>query len=82
MLSILGNEQLVQQMLAGGPPLEVQIELEKDAKTVSGLAWSSSNGPPLQITPGSTVSAAVVYREDRPVDLLVPLYQTWIVGSK
>lgn len=78
----LGDPQLAQEMLAGGAPIEITIELKRDPSTPSGLAWSSSTGPPTTVTPGSTAYVAVIVNEIRPVDLVVPLYETWIGGSR
>lgn len=77
-----GDPQLTEEMLAGGAPIEIAIELTRDPSTVSGLAWSSSSGPPVKITSGTTVLASIIVREIPPVDLIVPIYETWIAGKR
>lgn len=72
------NTELVDSLLSGGAPLELLIELTKDDKTPSGLKWSSSKGPPVRITPGAEAQVAVTTRDVHPVDLIVPLAQTWL----
>ncbi|QLH38211.1 MAG: NHLP bacteriocin system secretion protein [Defluviicoccus sp.] len=76
--SIVGNESVVQQIMAAGPPIQIVVSLERDPATVSGLKWSSSVGPPIPITPGTMANVRVTVRNDRPVDLVVPIYETWV----
>jgi HlyD family secretion protein len=77
----LGNAPLVSQLLEGGPSIELLVELKSDPQTASGVQWSSSVGPPLRITPGTTGLATVIVRRIRPVDLVIPIVKTWIGGS-
>ncbi len=76
-----GDPQLTEEMLAGGAPIEIKIELETDPSTASGLSWSSSHGPPVEITSGTTVLADIIVREIQPIDLVVPIYETWIASK-
>ena len=75
------NQSLVSQLLEGGPSIELLVELKSDPQTASGVQWSSSVGPPLRITPGTTGLATVIVRRIRPVDLVIPIVKTWIGGS-
>jgi HlyD family secretion protein len=81
LLSTFGDPNLVDQMMAPGPMIQLTIELDRDPSTKSGLAWTSSRGPPVAVTPGSEVTISVIVNEDRPVDLIVPIYETWLAGS-
>ncbi|MBT3810898.1 MAG: NHLP bacteriocin system secretion protein, partial [Rhodospirillaceae bacterium] len=76
----LENEQLVEQMLSNGAPIEILLELKSDSKTISGLDWSSSVGPPIKVTAGTTALATVTVREVAPIDLVVPIVETWVSG--
>jgi HlyD family secretion protein len=76
----LENEKLVEQMLANGAPIEVLLQLKSDPKTASGLDWSSSVGPPIQITAGTTALATITVRDVAPIDLVVPIVETWVSG--
>jgi HlyD family secretion protein len=76
--AILSNEDLVEQMLEAGSPIEVRLDLSQDPATTSGLKWSSSQGPDIKITPGTTAVAAITVENRRPIDLVVPLYETWL----
>lgn len=55
-----------------GTLLLAEVEILTDPKTESGLAWSTREGWPGEIGPGVQCSLQVVYREDRPVELLYP----------
>ena len=78
LLARLGNEALVAEMMAAGPPIAVIISLDRDPDAVSGLAWSSSYGPPVTITSGTTAAASVTAQSVVPVGLLLPIIQTWL----
>jgi HlyD family secretion protein len=72
MRRVLQNDQLVQQLLAGGAPIEVRIALERDAGNASGFAWSASRGPEASISAGSIVSGQVVVDHRRVIGWLLP----------
>lgn len=78
---VLGNDSVVSQMFSNGPVIQAVIALSQDPRTVSGLAWTSSQGPPFTVTPGSMASVDVTVMEDRPVDLVIPIYETWIATN-
>ncbi len=80
LLERFGNDELVEQMLDGGAPIEILIDLKTDPNTISGLDWSSSNGPPVSITPGTTALATVTVQTVRPIDLFIPIAKTWVTG--
>jgi HlyD family secretion protein len=72
MMSVLGNDPLVQSITAAGPVTEVRIDLDP-APTASGFKWSSREGPPLKISSGTLCSAQIVTAHDRPITLVVPM---------
>jgi HlyD family secretion protein len=72
MRRVLQNDQLVQQLLAGGAPIEVRIALGRDAGNASGFAWSASRGPEASISAGSIVSGQVVVDRRRVIGWLLP----------
>lgn len=76
----LNNSELVEQMLAAGAPIEIVVDLKTDPTTTSGLDWSSSDGPPVKITPGTTALATINVQEVVPIQLVIPVVQTWITG--
>ncbi|MCB8822126.1 NHLP bacteriocin system secretion protein [Microvirga rosea] len=78
LMNVIGDETLVSQLMAGGAPIEVQLSLESDPNTPSRLKWTSSSGPPVQITPGTTAQAMIRVQRERPISLVIPLAQTWL----
>ena len=72
MTRLLGNEALVQRLMQEGPPIQVNVTLEKDPKTPTGYRWSSSTGPSIRISSGTLATGSVVVREERPINLVVP----------
>lgn len=71
MARYLQNDQLVEQLSAEGPPIEMRIRLRR-AENSSGFAWSSSQGPERPITRGTLLEGAVVI-ENRPlIDVILP----------
>ena len=73
MLSLIGNAEVVATLAAQGPTLEVVTALTPAPGTFSQYQWSSSQGPPLQITAGTTMTARVVVERRAPMTYLLPL---------
>lgn len=73
MLSLLGNQRLVQSFTEKGAPIAVEAALELDAQTKSGFLWSSSKGPPFEIRSGTLCTARVITQEQPPITLVIPL---------
>jgi HlyD family secretion protein len=69
---VLGNEALVEKLMKEGPPIQVNVALDRDAATPTGYRWSSSTGPSLSISSGTLATGAVVVREERPIRLILP----------
>jgi HlyD family secretion protein len=69
----LGNEALVTRLMAEGPPVQINVELERDPATPTGYRWSSSRGPDLKISSGTLAAGGVVVRRERPIRLVIPL---------
>jgi HlyD family secretion protein len=69
---LLGNEALVEKLMKEGPPIQVNVALDRDASTPTGYRWSSSIGPSLSISSGTLASGAVVVREEKPIRLILP----------
>ena len=69
---LLDNDQLTNQLLSGGPVLQVIVQFVPDPKTVSGFKWSSPKGPPYQLTHGTLASAQVIVSQQRPISLVLP----------
>jgi HlyD family secretion protein len=72
MVRVLGNEALVAKLMEQGPPIQVNVALDRDASTPTGYRWSSSTGPSLSISSGTLANGAVVVREEKPIRLILP----------
>lgn len=72
MVRLLGNEALVERLMKEGPPIQINVSLERDPKTPTGYRWSSSMGPDVRISSGTLATGSVVVRQERPIDLVIP----------
>lgn len=72
---VLSNEKLVQTLTAGGPRIEVVVSLHEDPETVSRFAWTSSAGPPLEVTAGTPCSASVLLDHRLPISYVLPIFK-------
>lgn len=77
---IIGNEQLANTLSEGvsknGALVQVFVELEKDSNTISGYKWSSSNGPPLKISSGTTTQVRVQIGQLAPISYVIPIFRS------
>ena len=78
MIAIIGNENLANSITQslGGAPMQIFASLEQDPKTVSGYEWSSSNGPPLQISSGTTAQVRIQVGQQAPISYVIPLFKS------
>lgn len=72
MRRILRNDQLVDQLLLGGAVTEVQVALERDPATPTGLRWSTSRGPDGGVGIGTLTGARIVIDRRPVLDWLLP----------
>ncbi|HZF09828.1 MAG TPA: NHLP bacteriocin system secretion protein [Thermoanaerobaculia bacterium] len=72
MTRLIGNEALVTKLMKEGPPIQIEVALDRDAATPTGYRWSSSRGPNLKISSGTLATGSVIVREQRPVSLVIP----------
>jgi HlyD family secretion protein len=71
--SLVGNAEVVTALTGQGPVIEVTAELFRDPATVSGYQWSSSGGPALPMTAGTTTTGRVVLEHRAPITYLLPI---------
>jgi HlyD family secretion protein len=76
-VALLGNEELVKSLSSKGPMLEVTAELQSNPENFSGYEWSSSKGPQLKLTPGTTAEARVAVEERAPITFLLPILRSF-----
>lgn len=73
MASVLQNPELVTRFMEQGPPYAVRVALTADPSAPSGYRWSGGPGPPVKLSSGTTVRAAVTIERRAPISLLLPL---------
>ena len=82
MSAIIGNDNLASSLAesvsrkGGGAPVQIFVELQKDPNTTSGYKWSSSNGPPLKISPGTTAQVRVQVAQLAPISYVIPMLRS------
>ncbi|NJM71573.1 MAG: NHLP bacteriocin system secretion protein [Scytonema sp. RU_4_4] len=78
MTAQVGNEDLAKS-LANNDAARVQVfvQLQKDPNTVSGYKWSSSNGPALKISSGTTTQVRIKVGEVAPISYIIPIFRSW-----
>ncbi len=72
LLTLLGNPDLVKQIMAEEPPIQIFVDLVKDKGTVSGYKWSSRKGPPIKFTSGTICQVGITLSQDPPYRLVIP----------
>lgn len=71
MARVLGNQDLVQTFSRDESPIAITVRLVK-AQTNSGYAWTSADGPDIDINAGTLCDANVVIARQKPITLLLP----------
>jgi HlyD family secretion protein len=72
----LGNPELVKRLTETEPKIEVLAELELDPSTFSGFHWSSSQGPALEMSSGTTASVRVTVDQQAPITFVLPFLKS------
>ena len=73
----VGNADLVESLVAKGPQLEVVAKLKPDTSTFSGYAWSSSKGPPMKMSSGTTTTVRATVEEVPPITFVLPFLRSF-----
>ncbi|MBD2611623.1 NHLP bacteriocin system secretion protein [Nostoc punctiforme FACHB-252] len=76
-LSVVGNSEFVQDLMSQGPQILINAGLQLDPSTVSGYKWSSSQGPAMKVTSGTTTSVQVTVEERAPITFILPILRSW-----
>lgn len=72
-LNIVNNEVVARELTDGDHTIEVFMEFERDPATTSGYRWSSSRGPALPLTRGTTAMAQVMVESRAPITYVLPI---------
>jgi HlyD family secretion protein len=73
MAAVLHNDSLVTRFSHQGAPYATGVSLELDPATISGYRWAVGKGPPIRLTSGTLTRAEITTRNQRPLDLVLPL---------
>lgn len=76
-VNLLGNAELAKGLSSKGPQMEVMAKLKGERDNTSRYAWSSSKGPELGITSGTTTTARVVVEERAPITFVFPILRSF-----
>jgi multidrug resistance efflux pump len=68
--ALVANPDLAATFTKDGPPLLARVVLKRDAKTASGLSWSTPKGAPFPLQPGTEVTAQIVQSKQRPINVI------------
>ncbi|HIJ97282.1 MAG TPA: NHLP bacteriocin system secretion protein [Desulfuromonadales bacterium] len=71
-MTVLGNEQLVQRLMRNGAPYTAYVELQSDSSSANGFKWTSGKGPSTPIVSGTLCAAQVTVERRRPLGLVIP----------
>ncbi len=73
---IIGNPELAASLVGGGYVIQVYAELHRDPETASGFAWTSSRGPQLGFSAGTTTTARVAVEQRAPISFVLPFLRS------
>lgn len=74
MLARLGNPELAASFIRTiENPIELRVELLRSPRTPSGYRWTSPQGPPQPIQPGTLCTASITVRLRAPIMLVMPM---------
>lgn len=81
--TMIGNSDLAQTLSDSfsergeGAPVQILAHLQSDAESTSGYQWSSSNGPAMQLSAGTTTQVRVKVEDRTPISYVIPLLREW-----
>lgn len=75
MSNLLIDEDVVSIFASKGPVYYARAKLVKDAKTVSGLKWTSRKGVPYKIKPGMICETEIYVDFVSPMSLVIPWFK-------
>jgi HlyD family secretion protein len=75
--NLVGSSELVEGLVSQrNGVIQVFSQLEIDSTTPSGYKWSSSTGPQLKISPGTTTAVRVKVEELAPISYVLPILRS------
>jgi len=75
--NVIGNAEIAREFTADGSKIEVFSVIEIEPNTFSGFRWTSSSGPDMQVTAGTTTIVRATVESRRPISYAIPILRTW-----
>jgi len=76
LISTVGNPTVGESLKVPGGQIEVRTQLQTDSKTRSGYRWSSSQGPNLQLSAGTTATVQITVEKRAPITFVLPFLRS------
>ncbi len=73
----LGNSELADTLTNKTAKVEIVAELVPEKANTSGYKWSSSSGPDMKLTSGTTTGVRVKVEQQAPITFLLPFLREW-----
>jgi HlyD family secretion protein len=74
---LVGNPEVTQALMAKGPQIQVFVDLQPDPSTFSKFKWSSSKGPKLNVSAGTSTTVRVTIEDRAPITFILPILRSW-----
>ena len=74
---LVGNPEVTQALMAKGPQIQVFVALQPDSSTFSKFKWTSSKGPQLKVSSGTSTTVRVTVEERAPITFVLPILRSW-----
>ncbi|MEQ9485084.1 NHLP bacteriocin system secretion protein [Coleofasciculus sp. F4-SAH-05] len=77
-ISVVGNPEVVEGLVSQKPDgmMEIVADLVANPSTASRYQWSSSQGPQMQISPGTTTVVRIKVEERAPITYVFPILRS------
>ncbi|KYC43090.1 NHLP bacteriocin system secretion protein [Scytonema hofmannii PCC 7110] len=77
--SVVGNSEIVEGLVSQKQEGLIQVfaDIEQDSTTFSGYKWSSSTGPQMKISSGTTTIVRVQVEERAPITFVLPILRSF-----
>ncbi len=74
--AVIGSQEVAARLFVTSPCIEVVIALETDPAAFSGFRWTSSRGPAMKMSAGTTTANRVTVEERAPITYLLPFLRS------
>ncbi len=75
------NDELAKRFVANGAPYKIKVKIQADPSALSGYRWTSGKGPRTQITSGILCNGLISVEDQRPIDLVIPVFKKYVLGQ-